>query len=245
MNNSLPVALITGGASGLGAAVVDALVGNYQVVVFDRQPVNKEGVRSLIVDVTNQQSVVQAFEQCRDMGELRVCVNCAGIAPAQKTFGSKGMHSLELFNSVVQVNLVGTFNVSACASDWMAQSTACDQGLRGVIINTASVAAFDGQMGQVAYAASKAGVAGMTLPMARDLGSLGIRVNTIAPGVFMTPMVAAMPDKVQQSLSDMVQSPKRLGTPDDFAALVMHIIDNSYLNAEVIRLDGGIRMQAR
>ncbi len=240
-----PVALITGGASGLGAAVVDELINTYQIVVLDRQQPSRDDVTYFETDVTDASAIESVMQQVGELGPLQVVVNCAGIAPAAKTFGSKGVHDASLFAKAIQVNLVGTFNVCSQASALMSANDPNADGLRGVIINTASVAAFDGQMGQVAYAASKAGVAGMTLPMARDLGSLGIRVNTIAPGVFMTPMVAAMPDKVQDSLSQMVQSPKRLGEPNDFAKLVGHIIENSYINGETIRLDGGIRMAAR
>jgi NAD(P)-dependent dehydrogenase (short-subunit alcohol dehydrogenase family) len=172
-------------------------------------------------------------------------INCAGIAPAEKTVGKQGPHSLEVFSKVIQVNLIGTFNMIRLAAEAMSKNTALESGERGVIVNTASVAAYDGQIGQAAYSASKAGVAGMTLPIARDLSRNGIRVMTIAPGIFATPMVAGMPPDVQASLAASVPFPARLGQPSDYAKLVRQIIENEMLNGEVIRIDGAIRMAPR
>jgi NAD(P)-dependent dehydrogenase (short-subunit alcohol dehydrogenase family) len=196
-------------------------------------------------DVVSESDGIQAVEAATALGPLRVLVNCAGIAPASRTIGREGPHSLELFQRVVGVNLVGTFNMVRLAASAMADNEPLESGERGVIINTASVAAFDGQLGQVAYAASKGGIAAMTLPLARDLSRHGIRVMTIAPGIFETPMLMGMPQEVQDALGAMVPFPARLGKPDEFAMLVDQIIANPMLNGEVIRLDGAIRMQPK
>ncbi len=239
--------LITGGGSGLGAATARLLEeSGANVVVAD---LRGEGVNSHFVetDVTDEASVQGAVGAALEhFRGLHGAINCAGIASAQKTLGRKGPHSLESFTQVVQVNLVGTFNVVRLAAEAMAKNepTGAD-GERGVIVNTASVAAFDGQVGQVAYAASKGGVIAMTLPVARDLAPLGIRVMAIAPGIFDTPMMAGLPEAARESLGKQVPFPSRLGRPEEYAALVRHIVENPMLNGEVIRLDGAIRMAPR
>ncbi len=248
------VALITGGASGLGLATTEHLVAQgANVVVCD---LNEEAGQALAgrlgkqvlfvnVDVTREGSVKAAIAQAvSTFGTLHICINCAGIAPAGRTVGRHGALALEKFSQVININLIGTFNVLRLAAEQMATNDAVD-GERGVIINTASVAAFDGQVGQAGYSASKAAVAGMTLPIARDLAGLGIRVMTIAPGIFDTPMMKGMPDTVRDPLIAMVQSPKRFGDPAEYAALAAHIINNAYLNGDVIRLDGAIRMEPK
>ncbi len=257
MNLHNTVTVITGGASGLGRATSEHFAAaGAAVALFDLQPeagpafakqLCDQGHRARFyeVDVTSADRVEEALTKVREeLGDIRVCVNCAGIAPAGKTFGRKGPLPLDTFAKAIEINLIGTFNVTRLVAAAMSGNQPGPEGERGVIINTASVAAFDGQMGQVAYSASKAGVVGMTLPLARDLGSLGIRVNTIAPGVFNTPMMQSMPDEVRKPLEEIVQFPKRLGLPTEFARLAEHIADNTYLNGETIRLDGGIRMPA-
>ena len=246
--------LVTGGGSGLGAAtarmVVDA---GGSVVVADvdaergRQVADGLGERARFVatDVTDEASVREAVASAAEGGGLHATVNCAGIAPAERVLGRQGPHSLERFAKVVQVNLVGTFNVTRLAAEAMAANDPGPDGERGVIVNTASVAAFDGQIGQAAYAASKAGVAGMTLPVARELARHGIRVMAVAPGIFDTPMLAALPADARASLATQVPFPSRLGHPDEYAALVRHILENPMLNGETIRLDGAIRMAPR
>jgi NAD(P)-dependent dehydrogenase (short-subunit alcohol dehydrogenase family) len=201
-----------------------------------------ERARFVATDVTDEASVREAVAAAAEGGGLRAAVNCAGIAPAERVLGRQGPHSLERFATVVRVNLIGTFNVTRLAAEAMAGNDPGPDGERGVIVNTASVAAFDGQIGQAAYSASKAGVAGMTLPIARELARVGIRVMAIAPGIFDTPMLAAMPDPVRESLGAQVPFPSRLGRPDEYAALVRHIFENPMLNGETIRLDGAIRM---
>ena len=241
--------LITGGGSGLGAATTRLLErGGANVVVAD---LGGEGgganSRFVQTDVTDEASARGAVGAALEhFGGLHGAINCAGIASAEKTLGRRGPHSLESFARVVQVNLVGTFNVVRLAAEAMAKNepTGAD-GERGVIVNTASVAAFDGQVGQVAYAASKGGVVAMTLPVARDLASVGIRVMAIAPGIFETPMMAGLPESARESLGKQVPFPPRLGRPEEYAALVRHIIENRMLNGEVIRLDGAIRMAPR
>jgi NAD(P)-dependent dehydrogenase (short-subunit alcohol dehydrogenase family) len=246
------VFIITGGASGLGAATARMLAqAGGKVVLAD---VQEEGGRALAAelnsvfvrcDVTSEadgQTVVAAATQ---LGTLRGLVNCAGIAPAAKTVGKDGPHALDLFQRVVAINLVGTFNMARLAAHAIGKNAPLDTGERGVIINTASVAAYDGQMGQAAYASSKAAVAGLTLPMARDLARSGIRVMAIAPGIFETPMMLGMPQEVRDALGAMVPFPPRLGKPDEYAQLVRAVIENPMLNGEVIRLDGAIRMQAK
>lgn len=196
------------------------------------------------VDITCEKSVAEAMDQAvQRWGKVNVAVNCAGIAIAQKTLSKKGPHDLSAFSKVLHVNTVGTFNVIRLASARMALNEPDEDNIRGVIVNTASVAAFDGQIGQAAYAASKGAVVGMTLPIARDLSSVGIRVNTIAPGLFLTPMLEGLPEQVRNELGQTVPLPKRLGKPAEYAKLVQSIIENSMLNGETIRLDGALRMQ--
>lgn len=246
------VAIVTGGASGLGRACVEMFVAQgAKVAIFDKsvelgESVSKtlgESVIFCAVDVCDEQIVSDAIQQTvKTFGAIHILVNCAGIGMALKTFGSKGVMPLELFKLTVNINLVGTFNVLRLAAEQFAKN---NEEEKGVIINTASVAAFDGQIGQAAYSASKGGVVGMTLPIARDLSPYGIRVMTIAPGVIDTPLMALLPDDKRQPLIDMVQSPKRLGKPSEYAQLALHIVENTYLNGETIRLDGGIRMQPK
>ncbi|MEH7114696.1 3-hydroxyacyl-CoA dehydrogenase [Neobacillus niacini] len=256
MNLQDKVAVVTGGASGLGLATVTRLVEKgAKVVIFDLNETKaKEAVEQLgenvqyaLVNVADDESVQKAINQTIEaFGAIHICVNCAGVGTAGKTIGKKGVLPLEDFNKVIGINLIGTFNVLRLAANEMKNNEPLtDSGERGVIINTASVAAFDGQMGQAAYGASKAGVAGMTLPIARDLSGLGIRVNTIAPGLFMTPMADTLPANVIEKLGNSVEFPKRLGRPSEFAELATFIMEHEYLNGEVIRLDGGIRMSPR
>ena len=245
--------LVTGGGSGLGAATARMVVehgGSVVVADVDSERGEKvagelgERARFVATDVTDEASVRGAVAAAA-AGGLHVAVSCAGIAPAERVLGRQGPHSLARFVSVVQVNLVGTFNVTRLAAEAMAANEPLDDGERGVIVHTASVAAFDGQIGQAAYSTSKAGVAGMTLPIARELARHGIRVMAIAPGIFDTPMLAALPDQVRDSLGAQVPFPSRLGHPGEYAALVRHIVENRMLNGEVIRLDGAIRMAPR
>jgi NAD(P)-dependent dehydrogenase (short-subunit alcohol dehydrogenase family) len=246
------VALVTGGASGLGEATVRRLAaGGAKVVIVDRDEkrgpaLEKElGERARFVktDVTSADEVQAAVDAANQMGGLRIAVSCAGVGWAARTLNKEGVaHDLELFKTVVGINLVGTFNVTRLAAAGMAKQPALEDGERGVIINTASVAAFDGQIGQAAYSASKGGVVGMTLPIARDLSAVGIRVLTIAPGTMDTPMLAQLPEAARQALAAGIPFPKRLGSPDDYAALAEHMVLNRYLNAEVVRLDGALRM---
>jgi NAD(P)-dependent dehydrogenase (short-subunit alcohol dehydrogenase family) len=203
-----------------------------------------EKARFVRTDVTDEESVQGALDTVRDsFGSLHGLINCAGVGPAKRVLGRKGPHPLEDFNKVVQINLVGTFNPVRLAAAVMAENEPTESGERGVIVNTASVAAFDGQIGQAAYAASKGAVVSMTLPLARELATHGIRVIAIAPGIFETPMAAGLPDDVRESLSRQTPFPPRLGRPEEYAALVEHIVGNEMLNGEVIRLDGGIRME--
>ncbi|HTR06265.1 MAG TPA: SDR family NAD(P)-dependent oxidoreductase [Paraburkholderia sp.] len=246
---------VTGGGSGLGAAVGRHLLERGANVVFAdidiaraRDEAALGGDRAIAVqaDVTEAASVEAAIAVVTQrFGALHGVVNCAGIAPAQRIVGKEGAHSLDLFAKVVSVNLIGTFNVMRLAAAAMANNTLDSHGERGVIVNTASVAAYDGQIGQSAYAASKGGVVSLTLPAARELARHAIRVVTIAPGIFETPMLLAMPAEVQQALGAGVPFPPRLGRPEEFAALVEHIVGNRYLNGEVIRLDGALRMAPR
>lgn len=244
--------IVTGGASGLGAATARRLVQSGAAVLLADQNLDAAvavarelGPRALAArtDVSSAfdvEAAIQAFHQ--SFGNLHGVINCAGIAPAEKVLGRNGPHSLETFLRIVQINLIGTFNVLRLAAEQIAQNDADDDGARGVIINTASVAAFDGQIGQAGYAASKGGVVAMTLPIARELARVGIRVVTVAPGIMETPMITAMPSEVQHALGQMVPFPSRPGQPDEFARLVLHIVENNYINGEVIRLDGAIRM---
>jgi NAD(P)-dependent dehydrogenase (short-subunit alcohol dehydrogenase family) len=235
--------LVAGGGSGLGAATVGMLAtSGARVIVADLKGEAPEGGRFVETDVTDEDSVRATVEEALEAGELRGAVNCAGVASAEKVLGREGPHALDSFAQVVQINLVGTFNVIRLAAEAMAHSEPLENGERGVIVNTASVAAFDGQIGQVAYAASKGGVASLTLPVARELAKSGIRVMTIAPGIFDTPMMAGLPEAARDSLGKQVPFPPRLGKPEEYAALVKHIFDNEMLNGEVIRLDGAIRM---
>jgi NAD(P)-dependent dehydrogenase (short-subunit alcohol dehydrogenase family) len=246
---------VTGGGSGLGAAVGRHLLERGANVVFadidiararDEAACGGERTLAVQVDVTDAASVEAAIAAVTQrFGALHGVINCAGIAPAQRMVGKEGAHSLELFAKVVSVNLIGTFNVMRLAAVAMAGNTPDASGERGVIVNTASVAAYDGQIGQCAYAASKGGVVSLTLPAARELARNAIRVVTVAPGIFETPMLMAMPAEVQQALGAGVPFPPRLGQPQEFAALVEHIIGNYYLNGEVIRLDGALRMAPR
>lgn len=245
------VAAVTGGASGLGRAAAEGLArAGAEVFLFDRDSARGEaaatamGARFVAVDVTDEGSVAEAFGALTaDAGRLDVLVNCAGIAIAEKTLGREGPHRLESFRRTVDINLIGSFNCARLAADIMSKNTPSDGGGRGAIVNTASIAAFEGQKGQAAYAASKGGVAAMTLPMARDLASVGIRVNAIAPGVFLTPMLEGLGEEVQAALAAEVVFPKRLGDPAEFAALVRFILTCDYMNGSVIRLDGALRMR--
>ncbi|WP_430593535.1 SDR family NAD(P)-dependent oxidoreductase [Humidisolicoccus flavus] len=238
-------ALVTGGASGLGAATVAALrEAGADVVIADLRAHDDTTVHSVVGDITEESVVAQAIAAANALAPLRTVVNCAGVATAERTVGKTGPLPLENFARVIQINLIGTFNVVRLAAAAM-QSNEAIEGERGVIINTASVAAFDGQIGQAAYSASKGGVAAMTLPLAREFARSLIRVMTIAPGIFETPMMAGLPEAAQASLAEQVPHPSRLGKPSEYAALVRHILDNPMLNGETIRLDGAIRMQAR
>ena len=246
------VFIITGGASGLGAATARMIVANGgKVVLADVQVETGEklaaelGGKFVKCDVTSEVDGNSVVDAAVAIGSIRGLINCAGVAPAVKTLGKDGAHPLELFQRVVSINLVGTFNMARLAALAMSKTEANEHGERGIIINTASVAAFDGQMGQCAYGASKAAVAGLTLPMARDLSRNGIRVMTIAPGIFETPMLLGMPQEVQDALGKMVPFPSRLGKPEEYAHLAKSIIENVMLNGETIRLDGAIRMQAK
>lgn len=243
-------AIVTGGASGLGEATSRRLAAaGAKVVVLDMQdakgePLAKElGGAFVHADVTNTEEVQAAVDAASEMGPLRVLVNCAGIGWAQRTVDRGGNpHDLGAFEKVVSVNLIGTFNCIRVAASAMSQTEELEYGERGAIVNTASVAAFDGQIGQASYSASKGGVVGMTLPIARDLAAVGIRVNTIAPGLIDTPLLGMLPDPQKEALGQSVLFPKRLGTPDDFASLALELVTNGYLNGETFRLDGGIRM---
>jgi NAD(P)-dependent dehydrogenase (short-subunit alcohol dehydrogenase family) len=244
-------AIVTGGASGLGLATATELSKAGAHVVLLDLPTSAGADRAAELggsfapaDVTDEATVQAAVDTAVGVAPLRILVNCAGIATAEKVIGKSGVIPLDHFARVVHVNLIGTFNVIRLAAAAMVQNEPVD-GDRGVIVNTASVAAFDGQIGQAAYSASKGGVAGMTLPIARDLSSAGIRVCTIAPGIMHTPMMAGLPEPAQESLAKQVPHPARLGSADEYAALARHIIENGYLNAEIIRLDGGIRMAPR
>jgi NAD(P)-dependent dehydrogenase (short-subunit alcohol dehydrogenase family) len=246
------VFIITGGASGLGAATARMIVAaGGKVVLADVQVEAGQALAAELkgtfvkCDVTSEADGQAVVAAAQAMGTLRGLVNCAGVAPAVKTVGKDGPHPLDVFQRTVNINLVGTFNMARLAADAMGKTAATEQGERGIIINTASVAAFDGQIGQAAYASSKAAVAGMTLPMARDLSRSGIRVMTIAPGIFETPMLLGMPAEVQQALGAMVPFPPRLGKPAEYAHLAKAIIENVMLNGETIRLDGAIRMQPK
>jgi NAD(P)-dependent dehydrogenase (short-subunit alcohol dehydrogenase family) len=238
--------LITGGGSGLGAAVArDLASGGANVVVADLRGEEDRDVCFVETDVTDEESVRSVVAAALESGGLHGVVNCAGVAVAEKVLGREGPHSLDSFTNVVRVNLIGTFNVVRLTAAAMKDNEPTGSGERGVIVNTASVAAFEGQIGQAAYSASKGGVVSMTLPLAREFASYGIRVVAIAPGLFDTPMLAGLPEEARESLGRQVPFPSRLGRPEEYAALVRHIIENEMLNGEVIRLDGAIRMTAR
>jgi 3-hydroxyacyl-CoA dehydrogenase / 3-hydroxy-2-methylbutyryl-CoA dehydrogenase len=247
--------LVSGGASGLGAACVRLLTqAGARAVILD---LNEEAGTALVketgeaaryvqANVTQEADIQVAIKEAIDQfGALHIAINCAGIGTAEKTLSRRGPASLEAFTRVININLIGTFNVIRLAAAAMAENSPNEDGERGVIINTASVAAFDGQIGQAAYSASKGGIVGMTLPIARDLSSYGIRVMTIAPGLFDTPLLGGLPEAARVSLGQQVPFPSRLGRPDEYAALAKHIIENAMLNGEVIRLDGSIRMAPR
>ncbi|MGI8949842.1 MAG: SDR family NAD(P)-dependent oxidoreductase [Ornithinimicrobium sp.] len=247
------VALVTGGASGLGEATARRLLADGASVVLADLPGGRgeelaaelgDKARFAAADVRDEDQVRAAITEAGELGELRVVVNCAGVATPGRILSKRGTLDLDTYRTVVEINLIGTFNVLRLAAEQMAGLEPVD-GDRGVIVLTASVAAFDGQIGQAAYASSKAGVAGLTLTAARDLADKAIRVMTIAPGVFETPMMAGMPGEVKQTLETLVPHPSRLGRPTEYAALVAHIVDNPLLNGEVIRLDGALRMPPR
>jgi NAD(P)-dependent dehydrogenase (short-subunit alcohol dehydrogenase family) len=248
------VVLVTGGASGLGEATVRQMVSQGgRVVIVD---LNAERGKQLAAelgdaaafaqaDVSNADEVQAAVEQATSMGPLRAAVNCAGIGMAMRTIGKDGTpHDFGVFQKVISVNLFGTFNILRLAASAMAKNEPVD-GERGVVVNTASIAAFDGQIGQIAYSASKGGIVGMTLPAARDLSKAQIRVVTIAPGTFDTPLLGMLPEEMRAALAATIPHPSRLGRPEEFGALACHIVENSYINGEVIRLDGAIRMAPR
>lgn len=248
------VFVVTGGGSGLGAATARMIVARGGKVVLAE--VNQEAgaalaaelganARFVATDVTSEESARGAFAAAVAMGSLRGLVNCAGVAPAEKVVGRDGVHKLESFARVINVNLIGSFNMIRLAAEILTKAEPDAQGERGVIVSTASVAAYEGQLGQAAYAASKGGIVAMTLPIARELARSGIRVMTVAPGIMETPMLMGMPAEVQEALGKMVPFPPRMGKPAEYAALVEHIFANPYLNGEVIRLDGAIRMGAK
>jgi len=248
------VFIVTGGASGLGGATTRLLAAHGgQVVIADVQADRGEALarelggaaRFVKCDVSSEADGRAAVAAALALGPLRGLVNCAGIAIGEKVVGKEGPHALASFARVIGINLIGTFNMIRLAAEAMAKQEATAEGERGVLVNTASVAAFDGQIGQCAYSASKGGVVGMTLPIARDLSRSGIRCMTIAPGLFATPMLLGMPQEVQDSLGRQVPFPSRLGKPEEYAALVRHILENVMLNGETIRLDGAIRMQPK
>ena len=246
-------ALVTGAASGLGAATAAALAGQGALVTGIDLPAAiaaaeqpPAGVTLVVADVTSEEQVGAAVRTAADgPAPLRIVVSCAGIAPAARVLGRTGPHDLDLFRTVVMVNLVGTFNVMRLAAEAIAATEADEAGQRGVVVNTASIAAFDGQIGQIAYAASKGGVAAMTLPAARDLAQRGIRVGTIAPGIVDTPMLATVSEEFRAGLAAGVPFPPRLARPDEYAQLVLMVIAHDYLNGETIRMDGALRMAPR
>ena len=250
------VAVVSGGASGLGAAVVKELTENgAKAAILDFDVENGEKLALELgdkvifckTDVTDAASVKSAIDRTMEaFGAIHFAVNCAGVASPKKVIDKKGNPMpADFFNRVIQINLVGTMNVLSLAAVEMCKNRPTEDGEKGAVINVASVAAFEGQVGQAAYSASKAGIVGMALPIAREFADYGIRVNTIAPGIFMTPMMAGLPENVQQSLAAMMPFPKRLGKPEEFAMLVRHLIENPMINAEVIRLDAALRMAAK
>jgi NAD(P)-dependent dehydrogenase (short-subunit alcohol dehydrogenase family) len=244
-------AIVTGGASGLGAATARALAGKGARVlaldlpagIDDAEPI--EGVQYVATGVTEPDRVAAAVSRAAEEGPLRTVVNCAGIGPSARIFGKKGVHDLDLYATVIKVNLVGSFNVLALAAEQIAATDPDEHGQRGVIVNTASIAAYDGQVGQAAYSSSKGGIVGLTLPAARDLAQYGIRVCTIAPGIVETPMLATVSEEVRAALAAGVPFPQRLARPEEYAQLALAIIEHDYLNGEVIRMDGALRMAPR
>lgn len=249
------VAVVTGGASGLGEATVRNIINQGgKAVIFDLQTDRGENLAKELgenakfveVDVTSEASVNAGLDTAIDtFGKVNALVNCAGIAIAERTVGKEGAHQLDAFTKVIEINLIGTFNTIRLTAERMVENEVNDENERGVIVNTASVAAFDGQIGQVAYSASKGGVVGMTLPIARDLSNRNIRVMTIAPGLFETPLFESLPEKAREALGKMTPFPPRLGYPKEYAQLVQSIVENPMLNGETIRLDGAIRMQPK
>lgn len=247
------VAIVTGAASGMGAATASLLAqAGYHVALLDQNYDKAQTLASTLsatafeCDVRSADSASAAIAASAAIGDIRVCVNCAGIAPAKRLVGREGAMPLADFEKVIDVNLIGSFNIMRLAAAAMVNNSGeGEDQQRGVIINTASIAAYEGQIGQMAYSASKGGIVSMTLPAARELAQFGVRVNTIAPGLIATPLLLNMPEEVQTALSATVPYPPRLGKAEEFAALVKHIIDNKMINGEVIRLDGALRMQAR
>ncbi|KTC65798.1 3-oxoacyl-ACP reductase (plasmid) [Legionella adelaidensis] len=240
------IAVITGGASGIGKACTEEFSKRgLKVIVWDKQPTSE--AEYIECDVSSADSVESALKKTIDrLGVPRINVNCAGIAPAKRLVGKEGPMTFDAFKQVIDINLIGTFNVMRVLAHAMSTlSPVGESGERGIIINTASIAAYEGQIGQVAYSASKGGVVAMTLPAARELAQFGIRVNTIAPGLIATPLLLNMPEEVQKSLASSVPFPKRFGKPSEYANLALHLIENSLINGEVIRLDGALRMQPR
>lgn len=255
MNIENKIFFISGGASGLGFATAKMIIENYGYVIL--ADINSEigprtakelGKHALFVatDVSDEENVKNTVAKgIAEFGTINGVINCAGIAPAERILGRESVHRLSTFSKVIQINLIGTFNVLRLVSDVMQNNNPDENGERGIVINTASVAAFDGQIGQAAYAASKGGIVSMTLPIARELARFGIRVLAIAPGIFETPMLAGMPEEVRTSLGQQVPFPSRLGRPDEFASLAKQMIENQMLNGEVVRLDGAIRMNPK
>jgi NAD(P)-dependent dehydrogenase (short-subunit alcohol dehydrogenase family) len=250
MQVSDTAAIVTGGASGLGAATAAALAAQgARVFVLDLavdDAPQVDGVEYVGTDVTDPDSVQSAVDRAAASGvPLRVVVNCAGIGPSARILGKKGVHDLALYAKVVQVNLIGTFNVMTLAAEKIAATDPLEDGQRGVVVNTASIAAYDGQIGQAAYASSKGGIVGLTLPAARDLAQYGIRVNTIAPGIVETPMLATVSEEFRAALAAGVPFPQRLGRPEEYARLALMLVEHDYLNGEVVRMDGALRMAPR
>lgn len=245
--------IVTGGASGLGAATAKALVAaGAKVAIFDlnidlaEKTASEIGAIAIACNVADETSAKNAFLMVKEKhGVAKVLINCAGLGPSARIVGRTGPMPLLDFSKVINVNLIGSFNMMRLAAAEMIETEPMDDGSRGVIISTVSVAAYEGQIGQAAYAASKGGIVSLTLPAAREFAQFGIRVNCIAPGIFMTPLLEELSDQAKQSLADAIPYPKRLGAPDEFAKLVIHIIDNNYINGEVIRIDGAIRMQPK